>query len=286
MPSGDTEVIHVSVSSWEYGCCGEVPRVGGMLRARVSAFPAEEGEAFAAPPVLEWDRELEVVRFGVVSARWTGEFGDPEGRAVRLVASWHDQGPVAPDVVADIVEVYRESVLYRLSGGAWRPIGGTAEHTRVPVVERFSESGAFDQPGDGPVRQVCGAVLGLRVRSCAEASAAVVAEYRARRERDARTVHLTAPAATFGPLVPGRGERLTIDLSDPRISLSGRAIRRSGVVSGEVGQASVVSDSGRGWTTLGDIAPGTPADTVDAPLFVALILDPDDPHHPSDRIPR
>ncbi|WP_135237086.1 hypothetical protein [Nocardia sp. CS682] len=270
------ELVYGSVESWEYGCCGEVPAEGGSLRAGVTALPDEAGGRFLAPPILDWDRDLELVRFTNFSARWDPKYGEPRGLPLRLGVSWHNQGSVVPAIVADIVTVYQESMLYQLSGPALIPMRGTMEYTRMTAVERFPDTGAFEQEQavGAPVRNICGALMGIRLRSCEEPSAEVLTAYRDGLERASRTVDLIGPPTIFGPVVPGRGDRLTVDLSDSRLTLLGKRTELSGVVHGQAGQVSIVNNPGQGWIDLGDITPGTPTDTIDAPLYVTLTIDP------------
>ncbi len=274
--SAAAELIYVSVESWEYGCCGEVPAEGGSLRAGVTALPDEAGGQFPAPSIRDWAPDLELVRFTNFSARWDPRYGDPRGLPLRLAVSWHNQGSVIPAIVADVVTVYQKSVLYQLSARALIPLCNTMEYTRIAAVERFPDTSALEgeQTIGAPVRNVCGALMGVRLRSCEEPSAEAFIEYRDGLERASRTVDLIGPAAMFGPVVPGRGDRLTVDLSDSRLTLLGKRTELSGVVHGQAGQVSIVNNPGQGWIDLGDITRGAPTDTIDAPLYVALTIEP------------
>ncbi|MFI6173458.1 hypothetical protein ACIBCN_42235 [Nocardia sp. NPDC051052] len=274
--SAAAELVYMSVESWEYGCCGEVPAEGGLLRAGVTALPDEAGGQLPAPPILDWDRDLELVRFTNFSARWDPKYGDPRRLPIRLGVSWHNQGSVVPAIVADVVTVYQESVLYQLSGRVLIPMRDTMEYTRMAAVERFPDSTTLAQVQTvgAPVRNVCGALMGVRLRSRQEPSAEVLIEYRDRLERGSRSVDLIGPAAMFGPVVPGRGDRLSVDLSDSRLRMLDKRTDLSGVVHGQAGQVSIVNNPGQEWFDLGDIAPGEPTDTINAPLYVRLTIDP------------
>ncbi|WP_141717691.1 hypothetical protein [Nocardia altamirensis] len=178
--------------------------------------------------------------------------------------------------MADVVTVYQESVLYQVSGRVWIPMRDTMEYTRMAAVERFPDIGALEQEHavGATVRNICGALLGVRFRSCEEPSAEDLTAYRDGLERASRTVNLIGPAAMFGPVVPGRGDRLTVDLSDSRLTLLGKPTELSGVVHGQAGQVSIVNNPGQESIDLGDITPGAPTDTIDAPLYVTLTIDP------------
>ncbi|EFV14336.1 hypothetical protein [Segniliparus rugosus] len=272
-------LLYVSVSDWEYGCCGQVPAEGNSLAGTVTAWPADIKEQFQSPPVLDWNREFELVRFAAYSASWDPRHGDPRAQPIRLGVSWHGGGntAIAPRITAEIAEVYQESVLYRRSGRSFTAIQGTYEHTRMAAVERFPEE-PDAEPADGEtVRRMCGAVLGVRVSSYEEPSAEALAEHRAALERASRTIQLTGPAVVFGQMVPGRGDRLAVDLGDPRLQKTGNHAERTHVVRGEAGQVSAAHEAGGyGGTWYNDVAPGTPAHTVAEPLFVVLTIDAED----------
>ncbi|MEV6562984.1 hypothetical protein AB0M22_45205 [Nocardia sp. NPDC051756] len=279
--SAAVELVYVSVDSWEYGCCGEVPAEGGSLRAGVTAAPDETGGRFRAPPILEWDQSLELVRFTGFSARWDPIHGAPRERPIRLAISWHNQGLLTPAMVADIVAVYQTSVQYRVTGHLYTPMPDTMEYTRMTAVERFPKAAESEQVVNGLVRGVSGALAGIRIRSCEEPSAEVLSEYHADLERASRTVELIGPASVFGAVVPGRGDRVRVDLSDPQLTLLNKRTTVRGVVRGQAGQVSSATATTLGGWNLADIAPGTPADTVATPLFVTLTVDAADGQPPS-----
>lgn len=114
-----------------------------------------------------------------------------------------------------------------------------------------------------------GLMVGLRVRRIVEPTPAAVEQERARRDRDARTIGLTGPAAAFGADPPAVGDRMAIDLSDGRISQTGGG-SRTGVAHGVVRQVSRAERTpGGGWFFY-DLDADGPAP---AELFVALVCD-------------
>ncbi|WP_299573266.1 hypothetical protein [uncultured Williamsia sp.] len=106
-----------------------------------------------------------------------------------------------------------------------------------------------------------------------------VLEFRRQAERSRRTLHITAPARCFGATVPARHARVTINLDDPAVEVSGAAVVDRGVVTGIATQVSVaqivrmIDDCGL--MMPAPIAAGTPAEDVRDSLFVVLVLDED-----------
>lgn len=117
-----------------------------------------------------------------------------------------------------------------------------------------------------------GVVVGLRVRTITEPTREQADEARARRDRDARTIGLTGPSAAFtaaGTDIPAVGDRMAIDLADPRVSQTGRG-RRSGVVYGVIRQVSRAERTPSGGHFFHDLDPDGP---TPAELFIALVCD-------------
>lgn len=98
------------------------------------------------------------------------------------------------------------------------------------------------------------------------------AEYAGRLEQETRTVHLTGPAAAFGPTVPACDSRFEVDLDDPRLTVRNRPTGAGGIVSGQTRQVSRAVP-GTGWTSYESIPAGTTTDGLDAVLFVVLVID-------------
>lgn len=79
--------------------------------------------------------------------------------------------------------------------------------------------------------------MGLRVRSVMEPSEAEVLALREKRDCAARTIHLTGPPEVFGSTLPVVGDRVVVDLCDPRLSTEGCECG-GGIVAGEALQVS------------------------------------------------
>lgn len=213
------------------------------------------------------------MRFATCAAHWDPKYGDPHGQELRLAVSWHEIGcHTRPVINATIATVYQETIQYRLTDNAWYPQRETIEYTRMTVVQKFPERP--EELSTAAVSSwVCGALMGLTVTSQAEPTLAALAERDAARERASRTISLTGPAAAFGASVPATGDRLTINLGDPRLAKEGSHAGLTRTVRGEAGQVSVTSKMGKSGTVYGDIASGTPASGVSAPLYVVLTID-------------
>ncbi|MGC4960989.1 DUF6578 domain-containing protein [Gordonia sp. DT101] len=266
--------VYAHISSWEYGCCGTTPTQGAQVTGSLSAFPADPDHRFLVPAPTSWDSDLDLIRFPGGSAHWAPDLDDPRGRALMLSMSWHETAPVRPEVVATITAVYETSTLARRAGDEWHLVSGSREYTSVTAAERHPHSAAEDDR-TGEVRSVGGVVVGLAIDTITEPGPDEVAEYRAARERAVRTVHLTGPAEIFGTTVPARGERLSVDLSDPDLDINGgEGVPRS-VVRGEVGQVSISRPVMPGLRAYVDVEAGTPAAIVTDPLFVVLTIDAD-----------
>lgn len=127
---------------------------------------------------------------------------------------------------------------------------------------------------DGIALQPGGALVLLEELVVVEPTAAQAAQRRERREQALRTFSITAPAECFGTVVPYAGQRVRIDLDDPRLTISGVLPASGGVVTGVTRQVGVVRSTGLiGVSVPASIEPGIAAADVTADLFVVLVLD-------------
>jgi hypothetical protein len=280
MKSSITSVpsIHVSIASWEYGCCGTVPAEGVALHVALTAYPADPRDSHAASQVLDWDPNMEIVRFGACSAHWDGQHGDPRTQPIRLFASWHEHNPMVPTIDGRIVTVFNETALFRLVNRSWTYVPGTTTRISTPAVERFptDEVVRAELQEGAIVRFTRGAAVELTVENSVEPTTDDLVAHRIRVERESRTVHLTGPASVFGPTVPGRGDQVSVDLSDVRLQKRGKAAELTHAVRGTAEQVSAALPFGENSTVYGGVRPGTPAHEITSPIFMVLVIDPDD----------
>lgn len=275
-PAPDSSaVVVVSFATWEYGCCGGTPEVGGPLSGSLCATepdPAAD-ERFLGPPVDGWDRARRIARFGPMSARWAADT-DPRGRRLALYLTRHDAEP-APEIRGTVVGLYRVSALFRFNGEYWAPTPGSTEYRRVRELGWSPEEpGSLSDPA-AEYRRETGVLIGLAVEETDEPTAEVVAEYLAREDRESRTIRLTGPAEVFGETVPSEGARLAVDLADPRLEVSGPGAELRTTVPGTVVQVSAEYDSGDGFWRFIDVPPGTRAGDMERPLLIRLEIDAD-----------
>ncbi|EOM76179.1 hypothetical protein DW322_18575 [Rhodococcus rhodnii] len=224
----------------------------------------------SAPGVVEWDEDLELVRFATCSARWDPAGGDPRSRSLFVVASWHDNDEIpAPSIIGEITDLYERSALYRLDGRESHMLPGSLRYRRVPTVPRFPR----ERSSGNVQRQFTGVVATLRVDACTEPTTEDIAAHHTRIERRRRTLYLTGPASSFGATVPAAGGQLSIDLGDPRITKRGHHASATGVVRGTLQQVGVAVGVPEGYSTISRVEAGIPAGNVTAPLFVVLTID-------------
>ncbi|MGV9825433.1 MULTISPECIES: DUF6578 domain-containing protein [unclassified Gordonia (in: high G+C Gram-positive bacteria)] len=272
-------LAYAMISTWEYGCCGTTPAEGVTVTGTLTASPAGTDDLFVAPAITGWDRDLEVARFGAVSAHvdpthLDPALGDPHGRRFVLALSWHADQGVDPEVSAVVREVYTTEQDYRPGENGWVAIPGTRKHTRVPAAERFD---VFDTGTrtDGVGHGSAATVVGFDVLALREPTAADIEAYHGRQERASRTVHLTGRPEAFGELLPGEGSTMTVDLDDPRIDVDGSSSAATGVVRGKALQVSRIRVSGAGWSALATVTPHTPATDLEGDtVFIRLLMEP------------
>jgi hypothetical protein len=255
-------IVYASISTWEYGCCGDVPQPGAHIDGTLEAFPARNGDRFAPTSQFTWNRELELVQFAGWSARWNPSDGDPTAQPIDVYLSWHPFSELlTPTVTGTVVTAHEIRNAPDGTGGY--------TYTQVDTLPRFP-----DMHGTTP-ESVIGVMVGFVPDSFSEPTADDLALAHADAERGTRTVQLTGPAAAFGATVPHAYSRLTIDLDAADLERTGAGSRASGVVSGDTGQVSRVltddrSDSYRGFRPAPE---GTSTDGLDETLYVVLTID-------------
>lgn len=102
--------VHVAISNWQYGCCGNVPNPGTRLDGPLAAAPARSGEQFAVTEPFTWHPDLELLRFDGWSARWAPDYGDPTTQPIVIRLSWHDEDQPDPAVEGVVTATYEVQV--------------------------------------------------------------------------------------------------------------------------------------------------------------------------------
>lgn len=264
--SFDDSLLYVHIATWEYQCCGTVPRVGVELSGTLTVYAAGT-PGYLAPPVTGFDRRSGLVRLGAVVAQ-LGYGLDEAAGDLRLGLGWHDHD-ARPTVTGVVDQVLEET-------GRFLPVGGDRTLLVDPESRAFL---AVDEATRWPEEQLegdgaatIGVVVGLRV---AEVRVPTTDEIEARladEERGRRTVHLTGPTELFGPALPKEGSVIEVDLADERLDKTGPLADTAGVVRGEVLQASAMSDMGGELFGVVFVRPD-PANPP-AELFVRLLIEP------------
>lgn len=257
--------LTVRIDAFEYECCRTPPSVGETVSGTLSAYPTLADRSPVS--VTSWDRDRGLIAFDGGVARWKSTQSSPLDQPVGLWLSWHPVG--APGVeatgtVASVSQIYLGSAVDPTAGETLQP---------VERVKRFPEAlltpaGAFE-PG--------GAVVTLTDLVLVEPTPQQIADYRAEQAIAQRTIHITAPPSFFGPTVPDRGERITVDLDDPTAQIANRPPGTGGLVTGVTRQVSeAVLDRRIG--PAGIIAyrrapAGIPTSDITNDLFIVLVLD-------------
>lgn len=253
-------VVHVD--AFEYGCCETPPAVGETLTGNLIAQPTS---ACPSPVrVTGWDRERDLMTFDESVARWNPSNGNPFDQPVGILLSWHSHEPGvhATGTVTAVHQIFL--------GPAHDP---TRDRTlqQVKRIEKFPDplltaAGALE-PG--------GAVVTLTDVVLVEPTDQEIADYQAAQEVASRTIHITAPPTYFGPTVPNRGERITVDLDDPTAEIRNPPpARNGGLATGVTRQVSEAVTSGlAGVTVFRRAKAGTPTSDITNDMFVVLVLD-------------
>jgi hypothetical protein len=212
--------------------------------------------------VRGWERKRDLVVVDGGLARWRPSDGNPFEQPIGIWLSWHRDGEPGVEVSATIGEL---SQIY-----LGTPDNPAVGETLVGVerVDKFPEplftaAGAFE-PG--------GALITLTDLLLVEPTVEQVADFRVQQKRGRRTVHITARPAFFGPIVPHVGDRITVDLNDPLISVINQSTETGGLVTGVTAQVSEAVPSSM-FTAYTRAQVGIPAADIDRDLFVVLVLD-------------
>ncbi|MCA0157242.1 hypothetical protein LB823_13680 [Tsukamurella sp. M9C] len=260
--------MYVHIDTWEYQCCGTVPRVGAELSGTLTVY--ESGiPGYLAPPVTGFDKRSGLVQLGAVVAQLGYGLDEPVGD-LRLGLGWHDRD--ARPAVTGVVEHVLEET------GRFLPVGDDRTLLVDPESRGFA---AVDEATRWPEEQLegggaatIGVVVGLRVTEVRVPTPDEIEARLADEERGRRTVHLTGPTELFGPALPKEGSVIEVDLGDDRLDKTGSLAHMIGVVRGEVLQASAMSDMGGQLFGVVFVRPD-PANPP-AELFVRLLIDPRD----------
>lgn len=275
------DLVYAHLASWEYGCCGTVPAVGAPLEGHLFGRPATVADQFTVT-ADRWDPERELVFVGSTVAGWATGDGDPTAAHIRLVLTWHDTQPtLSPRIAAEIVELYEVSVQRELRDGAWRPIAGTKQYRSVQTTPQHGPNDlGFDEvSGHG----FDGVVVGMKITSEELPTEEDRMQLAEDRERGSRRVTLRGPATLFGDTVPALGDRMTLDVADPRFTeATGSGLERLprlGPVSGSVQQQVSTFHpfaDGSGGGEFRAAEAGTPTKEVAEELFLVLEIDPEE----------
>lgn len=254
-------VVHVD--AFEYGCCRQPPAIGAAITGTLLAQPTTADRS--PVDVTGWDRDRDLIAVVGGVARWDPTYGDPFDHLVGLLLSWH---------VDDVPGVAATGTVIRLSQTYFGPDSGSGVTLcNVDRVEKFpaplrTPAGALE-PG--------GAVVTLTDLEFGEPTDQQIADYRAAQEVARRTIRITAPPMYFGPTVPDRGERITVDLDDPTAQIQNRPPTKSGVVTGttrQVSEAVIDRRIGPAGIIAYRRAPaGTATSKVTNDMFVVLVMD-------------
>ncbi|GAA1463560.1 hypothetical protein GCM10009619_42450 [Williamsia maris] len=250
---------------FEYECCRTPPAVGETITGTLHAHPT--GADRSPVRVTGWDRDRDLVTVDGGVARWDPSDGNPLDQPIVIWLSWHSDGVPGVEATATIARV-RQIYL----GTAQDPASGETLH-QVERVQKFPEplltaAGPFD-PG--------GAVVTLTDLILVEPAPQQITDYRAAQDVARRTVHITAPPAYFGPVVPGRGDRITVDLDDPAAQIHNRPTEAGRLVAGvtrQVSEAVPARSVGPAGIIVYRRGPAnTPSADITNDMYIALVLD-------------
>ncbi|WP_185715249.1 DUF6578 domain-containing protein [Mycobacteroides abscessus] len=267
VPVRNESLVYIGISHWEYQCCGRTPEIGQSVDWQICAYPAESGYLLASAAAVDWDEGREIIRFPYGCAGWDPALGDPAHRLVTLWATWHE-GQNWPRLLGVVEELYDVSaVSYRDESDCIRCRPSSFQYRSVELATRWPEESSRGEPGR---RVITGCVVGLRVMSVVEPADADIQARQEERDRARRTLDLFGPPGVFGAVIPSRGDRVTVDLADPRLSVNDTR-GYAGVVTGIAGQVSRAVHSPDGfYTGLLDIDSEAPPPDE---LFIQLLCD-------------
>lgn len=239
--------------------------MGAALSGSLFAHPPGE---FAAVTPVGWDAERDLVVVEGGSAFWASDREFDRLRDVSIWMSWHSEGVPGVEVSGTVSRLLQTYVGPNEHCSPRR-------HRAVDVVEKFPEpiidSGLTYEPGS--------VVVMLTDPVIVEPTRDEVVDFRRRRARGRRTLIITAPAPCFGPTVPFRDARVSVDLDDPTVDVSPHDTTFRGIVSGiatQVSVAQIVRMTGDAAVVMPAPVPaGTPAHDLLGDLFVVLVLDED-----------
>ncbi len=263
--SSDDSLLYVHIDTWEYQCCGTVPRVGAELSGTLTVY-GSESPGYRAPRVTGFDPRTGLVRFGATVAQLGYGLSAPDGELL-LSLSWHerDARPTVTGIIERVVE----------KTGRFLPIGEDRTLLVDPDSREFHD---VDEATRWPEEQLessgaatIGAVVGLRVTDMRIPTDAEIEGRLADEERAERTLHLTGPSECFGSALPVEGDRLTVDLGDQRLDVRGPLAESTRAVRGEVLQASAMSNLDG--ELLGTLFVRPDPANPPAELFVRLLVD-------------
>lgn len=271
--SYDDSLLYVHIDTWEYQCCGTVPRVGVELRGTLTVYRSDI-PGYRAPEVTGFDQRTGLVYLGPTVAQLGYGLSMPDGDLL-LALGWHerDARPTVTGVVERVVE----------KTGRFLPIGEDRTLLVDPDSREFHD---VDEATRWPEEQLesggaatIGVVVGLRVTELRIPTDAEIEERLADEERAERTLHLTGPTECFGSAVPREGDCIVVDLSDSRLGVRGPLAEPGRTVRGEVLQASAMSNLGG--ELLGTLFIRPDPANPPTELFVRLLIDQDSTRRPS-----
>lgn len=264
--SFDDSLVYVHIDSWEYQCCGTVPRVGaelsGTLTVHESGIPR-----YLAPPVSGFDPHSGLVRFGAAVAQLGSGLTEPVGNLV-LVLSRHGHS-AKPRLTGTVGEVVEKT-------GRFLPLGDERSLRIDPESYGFR---VVDEAPRWPEEQLIGGgtaapgvIVGLRVSAVSVPTEAEIEERLLWEDRVRRTVRAIMPAAMFAARAPVVGDRLELDLADPAVRAFGDHVDSSATVHGEIAEVSPLPElpEGAGWVAL---TPLTVEGTAN--YLIDLVRDPE-----------
>lgn len=267
VPDRNESLVYLGISNWEYQCCGRTPEIGQAVDWQICAYPAENGYLLASAAAVNWDEDREIVRFPYGCASWDPTYGDPANGLVILWATWHESQSW-PRLLGVVEELYDVSATtYRHESGCMNHRPTSFQYRPVELATRWP-----DEPPMGEIghRVTAGSVVGLRVSSSVEPADGDIEALRDARDRGRRTLLVSGPPEAFGAVIPTRGDRVSVDLADPRLSVDNMR-GYVGVVMGTAGQVSRAVHSLNGlYTSFVDI--GSEAAPPDE-LFIQLLCD-------------
>lgn len=257
--------LTVRIDAFEYGCCRTPPAVGETINGTLAAYPTLADRSPVT--VTRWDRGRDLIAFDGGVAQWKATDAGPLDQPVGLWLSWHSgesPGVEATGTVTSVSQIYLGSAADPTAGETLQP---------VERVERFPETlltraGAFE-PG--------GAVVTLTDLVLVEPTPQQIADYQAEQNIARRTIQITAPPGFFGPTVPDRGARITVNLDDPTAQISNRPAGSAGLVTGvtrhvkeavfdrRIGPAGIIA--------FRRTPAGAPTSDITNDMFIVLVLD-------------